>query len=240
MIDQVKPRQLIPDIVLFLSMALLFGLMALPHSQYELLGEMNHLTNNTGETVNWGTLLPALFTFFVILLGVITALFAVLSLLITRFYTFHFVNNVSVVLACLTTILQLFYLFFGLGKTLDYGDNIIEVGNIIATVILVVGVVAYIFLYAILIEKPFLEIKHEMMATPSSPSSPYRRQEEEEQGDNDMEEEKKEDTEVQEETSNKSGDEEAKKKLRDLVLKEVASGEISPEEASKILENLDK
>ncbi len=229
--DQIKMKQMIPDFVLLFVIALLFGLMALPHSQYSLLSEMSILSTSGNTTLDLGIVLPSIFTLFVVLCGAATGIFALLCLIINSFYTFHFVNKVCVILGGVTGVLELLYLFFGLGNALPDGTEIIQAGNVVSVVLYLVGFIAYVVLFALYISKPFLEIKREMMNTPSSPTTPYH----------DVEEEEVETKPEEKVTSASSSDKnEAQKKMREVILEEVASGKLSPEEASTLLEKLDK
>ena len=129
--DQIKMKQMIPDFVLLFVIALLFGLMALPHSQYSLLSEMSILSTGGNTTLDLGIVLPSIFPLFVVLCGAATGIFALLCLIINSFYTFHFVNKVCVILGGVTGVLELLYLFFGLGNALPDGTEIIQEGNVV-------------------------------------------------------------------------------------------------------------
>ncbi|MDD6241184.1 MAG: hypothetical protein PUA93_06365 [Eubacteriales bacterium] len=238
--DQIKMKQLIPDFVLLLTMGLLFGLMALPHSQYQLLGEIGSLSDGANTSPDLGILLPAVFTLFVILCGVATALFALLCLLLNSLYTFHFVNKVCAILGGITAVLELLYLFFGFGHELKDGTEIIQAGNIVTAVLFVTGFLVFLVLFLQLISKPFLAIKREMMNTPSSPSTPYHEEEKEEEAEPAEESRQEENEKTKSVTSPSLKSDASEKKLRQVILEEVASGKLSPEEAAVLLEKLGK
>ncbi len=211
--DQLKKQNYIPNIISLLFSLLMFGLMALPHSQYAILSEMTLL--NKGDTFSTFTVLPAIFTVFVILFYCIVFLFSLLSLFMTRFYNFHFVSKIILICSFISVELELLYFLFGLRGTFDDGSKVIGYGNIVTVCLNFLFLFAYLFSFLKWISHPFHQIS--FLAEKSLSTEESRKEEHEETV-----------------SSNNKEQNDSEKKILDLL----SEGKISSEEAVALLHAL--
>lgn len=163
--NQLKKVNYIPVIIALIFNALIFLLLLLPHSQYSLLNEMTALNDQSSSTINWLTILPAIFTIFVILFSCINFVFALLALFMDRFYNYHFVNKILFILIILTSIFEYCYFFIGINGVFDDGSKVISYGNIITIILYTLYLIAYIYTYILFIEIPYKKIMEEVKTT---------------------------------------------------------------------------
>lgn len=230
MTDQLHFKEYLPDIIVCLYTAILFGLMALPHSQYALLNEMNDLSSS--ETVNWTYALPGMFTLFEIMVMVATVLLGICGALSNRLYNYRFIMVLVSVFATLQTILEILYFSFAVGKTFEDGTPLIEAWNIVCFVIHILGYVAFLVTFILFVDKPYRKIREEMKNTPVE-EAPQRVVEE-----TPVEEEPKKEEKVEEKKPESTQDKTINDKMEQMILEEVASGKISPDEAAEMLKKL--
>ena len=161
---QLRFQNFIPVILLLAFSALLLGLFAIPHSQYALLGEMTALNSNITETgepiaLNWGTILPAIFTMFAFILLIVQFCFGVLSIFMYRLFTFRLVTLVSLISFSVELVLEVLYFAIGFNGKFNNGDSVLDWGNTITLIVNIVGYLSYIITYFIFIEKLFQDVK---------------------------------------------------------------------------------
>lgn len=155
-LDQLKKQNYIPNIIALIFSGMMFALMALPHSQYDLLSSMTLL--NQGETLNLFITIPAILTIFVILLYCIVFLMSLLSLFMERFYNYHFISIVNsfVILCCVLT--QSGYFIVNIIGYFQKKADILSFGNVITIILNVLFLVSYIYTYKRFISQPFKEL----------------------------------------------------------------------------------
>lgn len=209
--DQITAKNKIPVYIALLCSALLLGLMALPHSQYQLLSEMSKI--KAGSMVNWDVTIPALSTIFVILLLVAIFLLASVSYLSMRLYNFHFLGASLMIMSVLEAIAESVYFITGFGK--KSGDvPLIQISNIIVYLLNMFFAIGMIFAFFRYIDAPYQKLKREL----------------------DVEMPKQAEWLNQEEKKEPVSDD--KEQMRKEILQMVAEGKITPEEADKFLKNL--
>lgn len=209
--DQITAKNKIPVYIALLCSALLLGLMALPHSQYQLLSEMSKI--KAGSMVNWDVTIPALSTIFVILLLVAIFLLASVSYLSMRLYNFHFLGASLMTMSVLEAIAESVYFITGFGK--KAGDvPLIQISNIIVYLLNMFFAISMIFAFFRYIDAPYQKLKRELDVEMPKQAEWLNQ------------EEKKEPV-----TDNKE-------QMRKEILQMVAEGKITPEEADKFLKNL--
>lgn len=209
--DQITAKNKIPVYIALLCSALLLGLMALPHSQYQLLSEMSKI--KAGSMVNWDVTIPALSTIFVILLLVAIFLLASVSYLSMRLYNFHFLGASLMTMSVLEAIAESVYFITGFGK--KAGDvPLIQISNTIVYLLNMFFAISMIFAFFRYIDAPYQKLKREL----------------------DVEMPKQAEWLNQEEKKEPVSDN--KEQMRKEILQMVAEGKITPEEADKFLKNL--
>jgi hypothetical protein len=159
--NQIEKKQYIPNVLaLFFSVAM-FLFMMIPHSQYELLNEMSQIELPTNNANALCVVVSAVMTVFVIIFLVFVAAMSLLSLFTSFLYNFHFVSFCLMITCILTAVLQSVYFFVGLHGILSTGEAIVGPGNYVIYAFCLACVIAYIYLYFRLIDKPYKEIKHQ-------------------------------------------------------------------------------
>lgn len=213
-IDQLKKQNYIPNIISTVFSLMMFGLLALPHSQYDILSEMTFLNN--GDSFSLFTVLPAIFTIFVILFSCVVFLSSLLSLFMTRFYNYHFVSKIILICCVVSVALELLYFFFGLKGTFDDGSKVIGAGNIVTVCLNGLFLFSYLFSFVKYISHPFHEIS--LLAEESLQKEESFRKEEEKK----------------KVTFQEKDEKDSEKKILDLL----SNGKITSEEALKLLHAL--
>ena len=219
---QLEKKNFIPVFIALGSTLLLFLFMLLPHSQYSLLGEMTALNTNIDQNgnllpLNLNTVLPAIFTLFVILISSVVFIIALLSLFMDRLYNYHFVTKILWIMYLLDVILESLYFFTGLNGVFDNGEKVIEPFNIITFIFCLLSFLAYAITYHFYIERLYKKVKNTINKTPIDEPSHSTREL------------------PQEERIAKETHEEMKKTILDML----SQGKISSEEAYKILKEID-
>lgn len=220
--NQIEKIQYLPSLLALVFSGAFFFLMMIPHSQYELLNEMSTLAGSA-ETLNALVIVPAIMTVFVIIFNCFVCALALLSLFMSFFYNFHFVSNGILVTSTISFLLQSVYFFVGINGVLANGERIISIGNIIIYVLYFIFMVALFVLHHKLISVPYHEIKLEA----GKHISEY-----------DTELETPENVETNEENTAMEETEKNEPDLQMTVLNMLQKGKISPEEAKKLLSEI--
>lgn len=219
--DQITQKNKIPVYISLVFSALIIALMALPHSQYNLLSEMNQI--GPDASVEWGVVLPAMATIFTILLLVATFLLASVSYLSMKLYNFHFLGICLAILVLLESVAESLYFFLGLGHQ-SQGTDIIQTSNIIVYILNVAFLISYFVTFFLFIDRPFQQLKKEVdIEMEQEVKEPVQSEKKEEPTPEVVEETKKDET---------------KDMMRKQILQMVAEGKITPEEADKFIKNL--
>ncbi len=223
MYSQLKKENFIPIYIALGFSLLMFIFMAIPHSQYSLLGEMTALNNNVNEQgellpINIFTVIPAIATLFTILFLAVIFLLSIVSLFFDRFYNFHSVATVIFIFFFLTVISENIYFVFGLQGQFDNGERVILPFNYVTPILTNLAFIGFVFTFFKFIQQKYMIIKHEINTSVISSHT------------NEMKDE------PQEKTIVKQTNEDMKKMILDML----SQGKISSEEAYKILDEIDK
>ena len=221
---QLRKENYIPVVISLVFSVVLFLLFLLPHSQYSILGEMTALNSNVtleGEPLklNVMTVLPAIFTLFVILLNSVVFLLSVLALFMDMLFNFHLVNKINLIIASVAASLEVAYLFTGMQGVFDDGTHVIEWPNYITVILSVIALVSLYITYFKFVDKPYKEV----MAKAKEKAKIYQAEEKREE---------KEHTQAESIMANANDD------MQKMVLKMLSEGKISPEEADKLLKEI--
>lgn len=206
-------KNFIPMIIAAFFSALLVGLLALPHSQYALLGEMSDLSNGT-STPNWGVTVPAIFTVFVIILLVFSFLLASVSFLAMRLYNFHTLGVIELFFIGFETVLEGGYFFSGLGHEIEKGVSVIQWPNILVFALNLLFFASYLVTYILFIQKPFKALNQSLDVQ-------LKEEEKEEKATQTSQPEEKKDL--------------TKEEMNKYILKLQEEGKLTPEEALDML-----
>lgn len=220
--NQLNKKNYIPSIIALVYSISYFLLMILPHNQYNILSEMTTLNDSVSESgeivLNLFVILPAIFTIFVILFLVIVVVFCSLSMFMDNFFNFHFLNKFICVFFTSAFLCDALYFFIGFNGVFDNGDKLISWGNYISFISFLICLIFYIYHYIQDVEKPFKEIKRQVMELEKKNKTPIY---------------KEENAEVKEEKKN-----DISKDMRKMILDMLEKGKISSEEAEKLLEEI--
>lgn len=223
MTTQLKKENFIPIYIALGFSVLMLIFMAIPHSQYNLLGEMTALNNNVdanGELLplNIFTVIPSIATLFTIIFLAVIFLLSIVSLFFDRLYNFHFIATIIFIFFFLAVISENLYFIFGLQGQFDNGEKVIAPFNYVTPILTNLAFIGFVFTYFKFIQQKYIKIKHEMN-TSFITSQAFETKDE-----------------PQEKTIVKQTNEDMKKMILDML----SQGKISSEEAYKILDEIDK
>jgi hypothetical protein len=111
---QLSWKNFLPSIVLLFFTPLILGFMALGHSQYALLGEMQDMQSASS---NLPLAVAGTSTVFVLVFLAVNFVLGVSNLLVSRIYNFRFLNLVDLISLSIETVLETLYFIFALQGT---------------------------------------------------------------------------------------------------------------------------
>lgn len=236
--QQLKKKNYIPAIITIVFSALMFLLMLLPNNQYSCMEKMTIIGNGNLDSegnlipLNLNIVLPAIFTVFVIICYCFVFLMSVLSFLMSRLYNYHFVQKVNLGFSTLAVLLQIAYLISGINGSYEDNSKVISWGNILTTILNVLFLTAFFITYFKFVSKDYHLVKQEAkkLIDENEVDPYYSIVDEEDLKQKETTIEKKEET--KEENSNEDP--------QLLILNMLKEGKITPDEASKLLSQINK
>ena len=155
----------LPGVVCILCALAVFGLMAIPSSQYELLSlmaKLNEMTTDTQQLINLRVAVPGLMVIFNLLWLAALILLSVITLFASDIYTMKQFHNFIFPLPLLILVNSIIYFAVGYGVAIEK-TMIVSSFNIIYLIAVLLFTTAYYSLWYRFIRTPFLELKKDVM-----------------------------------------------------------------------------